>query len=232
MSEIVHSTIKAHCPNCGGERNAYVRGHHVVNSSDEEDGTSSQDLGRILECCGCGRVFFRRDFWFSEWETIGQHPITGDPRLEGGTETTYWPAPVARKPPKWMDNLEKDRTLEKLLSEMYSALNSDLRVLAAIGARTVFDCSSEGLGIDPGLTFEKKLAELQEQGKISVDERDTLRVLVDAGSAAAHRGWRPEIEELNTMMDVVETFLHRTFILDGGIKKLKAAVPARSKSKS
>jgi hypothetical protein len=232
MSDLVHSTIKAHCPNCGGERNAYVRGHHVVNLLDEEDGTSSEDMSRILECCGCGRVFFRRDFWFSEWETIGQHPITGDPRLEGGTETTYWPAPVARKPPKWMDNLEKDRTLAKLLSEMYSALNSDLRVLAAIGARTVFDCSSEELGIDPGLTFDKKLAELQAKGKISVDERDTLRVLVDAGSAAAHRGWRPEIEELNTMMDVVETFLHRTFTLDDGIKKLKAAVPARSKSKS
>jgi hypothetical protein len=97
---------------------------------------------------------------------------------------------------------------------------------------TVFDCSSEELGIDPGLTFDKKLAELQAKGKISVDERDTLRVLVDAGSAAAHRGWRPEIEELNTMMDVVETFLHRTFTLDDGIKKLKAAVPARSKSKS
>ncbi len=52
-------------------------------------------------------------------------------------------------------------------------------------------------------------------------------VLVDAGSAAAHRGWRPKPEELNTMMDVVETFLHRSFILDEGIKKLKAAIPPK-----
>jgi hypothetical protein len=29
------------------------------------------------------------------------------------------------------------------------------------------------------------------------------------------------------MMDVVETFLHRSFILGDGIKKLKAAIPAR-----
>jgi len=33
-------------------------------------------------------------------------------------------------------------------------------------------------------------------------------------------------------MDVVETFLHRAFILGDGIKKLKAAVPPRPKSKS
>jgi hypothetical protein len=49
---------------------------------------------------------------------------------------------------------------------------------------------------------------------------------VDAGSAAAHRGWRPNHEELNTMIDVVESFLHRSFIVGDGIKKLKAAVPA------
>lgn len=36
---------------------------------------------------------------FSEWETIGQNPHTGEPEREGGTETTYCPAPVHRKPP-------------------------------------------------------------------------------------------------------------------------------------
>ena len=32
------------------------------------------------------------------------------------------------------------------------------------------------------------------------------------------------------MMDLVEAFLHRSFIVGDGIKKLKAAVPARSQS--
>jgi hypothetical protein len=35
-------------------------------------------------------------------------------------------------------------------------------------------------------------------------------------------------KELNTMMDVVEAFLHRAFVLGDGIQKLKAAVPPRS----
>jgi hypothetical protein len=209
-------------------RNAYVRGEHVAEGSDDDGVTSWTDTGRILECCGCSRIFFRRDFWFSEWETVGEHPVTGEPRLEGGVETTYWPAPATREPPKWVDNIKgADRDLGKLLSEMYTALNNDLRVLAAIGARTVFDRSSELLGVAPKLRFAEKLDELFNQGKVSKDERDTLDVLVDAGSAAAHRGWRPKPEELNTMMDVVETFLHRSFILGEGIKKLKAAIPPK-----
>ena len=61
----------------------------------------------ILECCGCERIYFRRDYWFSEWETLGSHPITGEPRLEGGVETALLhgpeqiadlPVPVAESP--------------------------------------------------------------------------------------------------------------------------------------
>ena len=231
VSQPVAKIIKAHCPDCGGMRNAYVRGEHVTEGSDDDGVTSWSDTGRILECCGCSRIFFRRDFWFSEWDTEGEHPVTGEPRIERGVETTYWPAPATRKPPKWVSNIEEaDRQLGKLLSEMYTALNNDLRVLAAIGARTVFDRSSELLGVDPELKFAQKLQRLFDQGNVRQDEHDTLRVLVDAGSAAAHRGWRPKPEELNTMMDVVETFLHRSFILGDAIKKLKAGIPPRPKS--
>jgi hypothetical protein len=46
---------------------------------------------------------------------------------------------------------EADPDLGGLLTEMYAALNNDLRVLAAIGARTAFDRSSELLGVDASL---------------------------------------------------------------------------------
>jgi len=78
-----------------------------------------------------------------------------------------------------------------VLSEMYSALDNDLSVVSAIAARTVFD---------------RALAGLRSKGKIRSDEEDTLRVLVNAGSAAAHRDWRPKPEKLNTMIEVVESW--------------------------
>lgn len=220
--------IKGHCPNCGSDRKAFVRREYVVHSSDDDDGTSASDTGMILECCGCERVYFRRDFWFSEWETVGEHPVTGEQRLEGGVETSYWPAPITRQRPKWLSKIEEaDRDLGKLLGEMYTALDNDLGVLSAIAARTVFDRASELLGINPAVTFQEKLDSLGGNGKISIDEESTLEVLVDAGSAAAHRGWRPKPDELNTMIDVVESFLHRSFVVGDAVAKLKASVPTK-----
>ena len=183
----------------------------------------------ILECCGCETVYFRRDFWFSEWVEMFDDPITGQPRIEGGVETSYWPAPVRRNRPKWLDKIDRD--LGKLLTEMYSALDNDLGVLAAIAARTVFDRASQLLEVDAAASFKDKLDQLKADGKISDDEEGILEVLVDAGSAAAHRGWRPEVDELSTMIEVVESFLHRSFIVGGGIEKLKASVPAKPAKK-
>jgi hypothetical protein len=222
--------IKGHCPNCGSGRKAYVRSKHVVDLTDDDDGTAASDTGMILECCGCERVYFRRDYWFSEWDMIVQHPITLEPMMERGVETTYWPAPIARRRPTWIAELEEaDRGLGNLLTEMYTALDNGLRIVSAIAVRTVFDRASELLGIDPALTFKEKLDKLGANGKISIDEGSTLEVLVDAGSAAAHRGWRPQTEELKTMVDLLESFLHRSFILGEGIARLKAAVPPKPK---
>jgi hypothetical protein len=228
VSKSIPEIIEAHCPGCDGVRNAHVRGKHAVTWSDSDSPISSSETAIILECRSCKHLFFRRDYWFSEWETIGQNPYTGEPRIEAGVETTYWPTPLKRKPPEWIEDIaHADETLGKLLSEMYAALNIDLRVLAGIGARTVFDRASELLEIDAALSFNAKLDKLVGIGKVNQKERDTLEVLVDAGSAAAHRGWIPKPMELDTMMTIVEHFLHNAFILDDGIQKLKAAVPPK-----
>ena len=169
----------------------------------------------VLECCGCERIYFRKDFWLSEWE---------------GVETSYWPAPVRRQRPTWLEKIEaSERNLGMLLDEMYTALNNDLRVLTAIAARTVLDRASQLLGVDPATDFKEKLRCLCADGRIGLDEKETLKLLVDAGSAAAHRGWRPTVDEIGTMVGVVETFIHRSFVLRGGIEKLGASLPARPK---
>jgi hypothetical protein len=227
-SEQTGKVIKGHCPDCRAMRNAFVRAEHVVNWSDKTTPMSSSDTGLILECCGCNRVYFRRDYWFSEWDSYGENAYTGETEIEYGVQTTYFPAETTRNPPKWLSEIRlAGNTLGLLLDELYSALNSDIRVLAAIGARTAFDRSSELLGVNSSLQFNEKLDELVTLGKIGKDERVTLDALINAGSAAAHRGWVPKSEELGTMMDIVEAFPHRTFILGDGIKQLKAAVPPK-----
>jgi hypothetical protein len=44
-------------------------------------------------------------------------------------------------------------------------------------------------------------------GKIGRSERETLEILTDAGGAAAHRGWKPTVKQLDTLMTVGEQFL-------------------------
>ena len=224
--------IRGHCPNCGTGRKAHVQYEHEVHSSNNDDGTSASETGMILECCGCEQIYFRRDYWFSEWDEIVYDPISDEPRMKQGIETVYWPAPVRRQRPDWLKSIEEsERDLGKLLDEMYTALDNDLRVLAAIAAQTVIDRASQIFGVDPVLGFKEKLDTLFDNGRISVQEKGILQVLVDAGSAAAHRGWRPKVDELSTMIDVLESFLNRSFVLGDGITKLKAAVPTRPKSR-
>jgi hypothetical protein len=117
------------------------------------------------------------------------------------------------------------------LSETYNALDVDARVLSAIGARTIFDRVSELLEIDPALTFQEKLNQLQSKGHISASERTHLDILTDAGSAAAHRGWKPTALQLDTVMKIVETFIHRKFVLETEVKQLKSQIPPRQRPK-
>jgi hypothetical protein len=209
--------------------NAHVRARHDLEWEDREDNSHGVLEHLILECAGCETVYFQVDASDSshmirgEWlDELKDYEWSEEHRL------IHYPAEFRRQKPSFMSKVEiQDSVLERLIRELYAALNADLRVLAAIGMRTIFDRTSELLKVDPSLTFERKLTELFDGGKIGSDEKDILNALVDAGNAAAHRGWAPTTDEIYTMMDVVEAFLKRTFVLDQSMKKIKARVPPK-----
>lgn len=221
---------QGHCPNCGPRRFADVVGHHEHTDEDEESGVWFREQHRILRCRGCGTAYYEKTTLFSEDIEHRYHPITGEHESYIPPVVTYWPSPSRREQPVWLpDILGVDHDLYKLLSDIYGSLDADLRVPAAIALRTAFDRTSELLGVNPAKTFARKLADLESSGKISADERNTLSILTDAGSAAAHRGWRPSPKELDTMAAIIESFIHRTFILGDAAKKLQAGIPAKPK---
>ncbi len=90
-----------------------------------------------------------------------------------------------------------------------------------------FDKATELLGIDPAITFDSKLSELEKAGKIGEGERTILDVLTDAGGAAAHRGWKPTPYELDTLISILEGFIDRTLVLPSKAKQLADTIPAR-----
>jgi hypothetical protein len=222
-------TCKGHCPRCGNLRNArIVARYHEHLENDDGDWTDSDY--RTLKCQGCGAVYFQREDTFSDdvpYQTVGD----GEPVIP--STITTWPVPAKRAKPKWIPTLlEIDGSLYRLVDQAYTALDHELDIFAATGMRTAFDRASELLGIDPAKRFEEKLDDLVGRGDIGKTDKEILDALTDAGSAAAHRGWKPNPAQLETMMSIMEDFLHRAFILHPGARRLKNAVPPRPKRRA
>jgi hypothetical protein len=214
---------KGHCPNCGPDRLADVVAGHIERCDQDPQGMiwTITDYS-ILRCCGCEAVYYRSDATFSE-------DIDHDDDIDYTSHTiTYWPTPSQRAQPDWTRKLYGfNRDLALLFDDVYSALDNNLGVLAAIGMRTVFDRASELLGVDPTLGFADKLNAMHRLRKIGAEEKDSLDVLTNAGSAAAHRGRRPDHGKLDTTMSIIEQFLYRAFILNAEVEALRQSVPPK-----
>lgn len=225
--------VRGHCPRCGPHRWADVLASHKEHWEEPPLAVWEDVEHRILKCRGCETVYVQKHLSGSAYYFSQEDPYTGEEQHVEIPMITHWPTPTRRARPDWMlDNFAgisaiSDPDLRRLLDEVYAALDTDLRVLAAIGIRTSFDRASELLGIEPDLSFQAKLRALEGSGHIGANEKEILDALTDAGSAAAHRGWRPSTEELNTMMEIIESFLHRSFVLGHEARKLKRTVPRR-----
>ncbi|CAM3161597.1 DUF4145 domain-containing protein [Asticcacaulis taihuensis] len=230
-------SIKAECSECGGMRNCDVLGFHNDRRG-LNDYISWYKKWYILACRGCEHVFVQTAYGDEDQRAYG-HNEDGEPVEEHYETNAYWPALAKRKPPEWLNGLGysiddlwtevavpkvDSARLAKALRELYTALDNDLFMLAGIGVRTCFDIASELLGIAENQTFKDKLNQLVKDGHIGQVDMDHLEFLVEAGNASAHRGWVADRSQISTMMDVLESFIHRAFIEPARKEKLSAAV--------
>lgn len=132
-----------------------------------------------------------------------------------------------RQPPVWMDG-DIDGDLHSILVKLYTAINNDMPILASIGMRTAFDRATALLGIAPSLRFDEKLDCLKKDGLLGDKDHKIVGTLVDAGSAAAHRGWKPPLDRILTMVGILEAFLHKEFVLKAEFEELVSSVPPKT----
>lgn len=224
MTIVTSEVALAHCNCCHGKRRAFVRATYTRSDGDGE--VSWSDTYDVLECCGCGGLSVRRRHWFSEWDSVEGNPLTGQAEVVPGIQTTYWPPPTTRAKPVWMDELQ-DNMLRDTANEIYQSLNAGLVILANIGTRTLLDRAMFLRIGDPKGGFAGKISSMVEGGYVGKEEADTLIVMTDAGSAAAHGGYAPDLRALLTIVETVENFLHREFVLKVAASMVKAATPPR-----
>jgi hypothetical protein len=95
-----------------------------------------------------------------------------------------------------------------------------------MGARTLVDMFMTRHVGDIG-GFEAKLSELVDKGYLSTRNKDILAAAIEAGNAAAHRGYKPEKSDVERVIDIVENMLQFD-VLDASAKALRSSTPPRS----
>jgi hypothetical protein len=164
----------------------------------------------ILQCYGCKDVVVRRTYIFSEW---------------GEAEVDYFPPRVSRHPPDWKHQLPVEMLL--LLEEIYRSLDANNHSLPMMGTRALLDMLiCEKIGDVGG--FGQKLKELEKEGYVSSKNREVLEAALDAGNAAAHRGYFANTRTVNTVMDIIENLLHAVYVLHDAAEKLRKSTPPRA----
>lgn len=227
LAETPSEIIKAHCNTCGGNRSAFKRAGHTVKGNEEE--VSWSDTYDVLECCGCSSLSVRHTSWCSEWDQLDADPFTAKPRVIPGVRVTCWPPQTKRKKPDWAERID-DEVLRCAIDEVYQALNHGMIVLASIGTRMLLDRAMFLRIGDPRGGFGGKLDLMTAKGHIGKDEKETLKAITDAGSAAAHRGYAPSPEQLETIVEITENFLHREFVLKTAAGDIRTTTPPRTTS--
>lgn len=166
------------------------------------------DTYTLLQCGVCGQAQLRKIEWNSENE-------------EGPAK--YFPPPHVRRPPAWLPELDEPH--RKLLGEVYAAMDVGLYGVALMGVRAILDVwvSSQ---TSHGNDFPKKLEAIAALGSLSARQVQILVSTFDAGSAAAHRGYRPNLDDVTTAADAIENLLQQD-LLGPRMTKLRANTPPR-----
>jgi hypothetical protein len=135
---------------------------------------------------------------------------------------------VSRHRPKWFYEIPQE--LRSLLKEIYKSLDANTTALPLMGARALLDMLIVDKVGDVG-SFTEKLKALESKGFISQKNRETLAIALDAGSAAAHRGYAAKLDDVQAVMDIVENLLQSIYVLDKVAAELKKSTPPRPDTK-
>jgi Domain of unknown function (DUF4145) len=200
---------RLHCNSCRITTKHLLLKTHSDSGSDEEQEFYWRTDSDMFECCGCSSVLLRQVEHFSE---------DPDPTVK------FYPPPASRWLPRWRWSIPNK--LARLLGEIYAAMQADGLSLAMMGARAILDTAIIDTVGDQG-SFTANLKAMQQKGDISAKNVEYLMVVFDAGSASAHRSHRPDHEQLNTVMDIVENLLQSLFVFEKKTKALKSAIPPR-----
>lgn len=194
--------------------------HDVLDDKTDNDYGPNAENRTITEyalrCRGCRSFSIR----IEHWDFSGAIPAPSEP--------IFQPPRAWAWPPAWLDDLEElDSDLFGLLKEVYSAANDEQVRLLSMGTRTALDhLMNVVLGADLG-PFEKKLSEMVAKGHITEGQKQSLEIVIDAGSASSHRAFRPPRQLIQAMLVTMEGLVRDHYITGPMLKTAASLIPPR-----
>ena len=214
------TTMLSFCNACGRVTDHDVVWERSAATTDPDDNVmETRDLA--IRCRGCGECAIRK-----EQRLLGYG--AEEPGEEDLVEVTYSPARLWRRAPDWLASVQEfDPDLRALLDEVYSATNDGQVRLLSMGVRSVLDHAMiRILGGDVG-SFEAKLDRMVEQRHLTQKQRQNLSIVIDAGSASTHRGFKPPRVLLDEMLTVMESIIRDHYVTGPMLETAKAMIPPR-----
>ena len=212
-------STKAHCNSCSENRNHEIL--HSVGTTWEnaEFGLCGGNTYQTLKCCGCEDIKLRYS------------SFTDDD--DESANVRYFPPKISRRAPNWFCNLRlnlkaDDAFVEVLLNEIYVAFQNNLSSLSTMGIRALLEKIMISKVEDKG-TFKEKTAKFEALGHVSTLQRERLDTILEAGHAAMHREYTPELKDVITLLDITEHIVATVFLHETNVAYLKTKIPAKKR---
>lgn len=170
------------------------------------DDIQGYEYHQIVRCRGCDSRSFR--VISSNSEDIYQE---ADGSIGYFENVQVYP-PRAAGRPELRDTHFLPYEVRHIYEETYTALSSELSILAAIGIRTLVEavCVEKHAH---GRNMYTKINHLVGSGVLTQDGADILHQVRSMGNDAAHEVKRHDLETLGTAFDVAENLLQNVYIL-------------------
>lgn len=220
--------VVSYCRQCGGDRHHLLCAEKNRSWQSDDSPMCGGDTWSIVECRGCHTVTFLHSHWLSE-----------DIDFDGASiiHKDLYPPAHQRKMPEWFLDFEflhcfnlNDLWVPYLLKDIYEAIGMKSYALAAMGLRALLDFIVTSKAED-GNDFRAKLKKMHGGGLIGETQIETIYAAFDAGSAAAHRGYSPTLEDVSTLLDITESLLRQLYVAPAQQERqAKAANHLKSKT--
>lgn len=197
---------KIYCTRCDGYRHCKVLGavEHSYDNYEEYEyrcGVDGWDKYYIVECNGCGYIFFAIESYFSEKEYHEENKI----------DVAIYPKNKF-KPKSCIEEVLWSESSGTLYNEIYSGLNNGLYSIVIMGLRTFTEQFMVHVNKEDKKNFQENIKNSIKKNIFTQDQANYLIDVTKFGNDVVHRKSQPNEKQVIIALDIVESAIEISLV--------------------